>query len=235
MAFSHGTKAKFYFNLIDLSPYIEDVSPEFTRALDSIKPLANTYDNKVAGHRDVSISVAGVYDPDTIDAQIWDAFDDGEDHVWVYAPAGDTIGACCYCGKARSGSIQIPVTDGALRYPAGAVGSENADRCQILHVLSEESDDGTDTSQDGGAQSSNGIIAYILCTAIEDGATLDVTIQDSADDDTFGTLGSFTQITAAGDEVLEVSGTVERYVRVSWDLSEVAGDDATFFVAFRRL
>jgi len=234
MAFGHGIAAKFYYNLLDFSPYIEDVGPDFSRDVDSIKPLANTYDNKVMGQRSVAIAVSGVYEPDTIDEQTWDAFGDGEEHVFAYLPQGDTVGAYGYCGEAIADSEQITTGDAAVRYPVGVVGSDNADRCIILHTLSEESDDGTDTSQDGTAQSTDGAIAYLICTAIESGATLDVTVQDSANNSDWDTLGSFTQLTAAGDEVLEVSGTVERYVRISWDISEGAGDDATFFVAFRR-
>jgi len=238
MAFAHGLSTKFYYNLLDMTPYIEDVGADFEREMADVKPMDSTWVERLAGHKSVTISVGGLYDPTAggIDAQVWDAFDDGEEHVFAMCPYGDTIGYYCYCGESvgNSSSINSSSTD-AIRYPVGAIGSDNADRCQILHVLSEESDDGTDTSQDGTAQSSDGIHAYIICTAIESGATLDVTIQDSSNNSDWSTLGSFTQLTAAGDEVISVSGTVERYVRLSWDLSEGASDDATFFVAFRRL
>lgn len=70
------------------------------------------------------------------------------------------------------------------------------------------------TALDGGAQTTDGAQAYLHVTAFT-GTDCTITIEDSADNSTFGTLVAFTSATGAGFERIAVAGTVERYVRVS--------------------
>ena len=63
------------------------------------------------------------------------------------------------------------------------------------------------------------------------GTNATVTIQDSANDSTFGTLVAFTAATGLTSEKVTVAGTVERYVRIN-----LAGTftTITFVVSFAR-
>jgi len=239
MAFVHGVSTKFYYNNIDMTPYIEDVTADFEREIADVKPMDSTWVERLAGLRTVTVSLGGVYDAtaSTIEPQIWDAFGDGENHVFALCPTGDSIGNYCYAGtsKANSASINSSSTD-AVKYPVGAIGSTNADRALILHNLTEETDDGSSASQDNGSATALGGTGYLLTTAIEGGETNDVIIEHSANDSDWSTLITFTQVSAAGDEVIELGSTADvyRYVRATWNLSEGEGSDSTFFVAFRR-
>lgn len=70
------------------------------------------------------------------------------------------------------------------------------------------------SSLDGGAQTTFGWQAYLHVTAFT-GTSVTISIQDSADNSSFSTIGSFTSVTAATFERIAVAGTVRRYVRVS--------------------
>lgn len=111
----------------------------------------------------------------------------------------------------------------------------------ILHDLSAETADGdTETTgqQDNAASSANGGAAYLHCTSITLGTAtnLVVTFRDSSDDITYANLQAMTALTAAGSERIEVSGTVERYIAVSWAWTGGAGggSTATFMAGFKR-
>jgi hypothetical protein len=219
-----------------MSDYLENANIDLSRETADIKVIGNSYTDRVVGLRDVSVSLGGVFDS-THDANVWDAVGDGstggDEAVWALCPQGDTLGYYCYCGKAlaNSFSVNAGATD-AVKYPVGAINSDNADRCQVLHALGAETSDDSESSLDGSASSSAGGRGYIVASAVS--GTVDVTIEHSTNDSDWTTLLTFTQLTAAGDETqsLTASADVYRYVRATWDVS-VAGS-ATFFVAFNR-
>ena len=72
-------------------------------------------------------------------------------------------------------------------------------------------------SVDGGAASSNGLRAYIHVAGFT-GTDGTVVVQESSDDgsgDAWATIASFTSVTGVGAEMIEISGAVERYLRVA--------------------
>lgn len=87
------------------------------------------------------------------------------------------------------------------------------------------------TALDGGAQTTDGAQAYLHVTAFT-GTNCTITIEDSADNVTFGTLVAFSSVTAATFERIAVAGTVERYVRVSTTAGTFSS--VTFAVNFIR-
>ena len=70
------------------------------------------------------------------------------------------------------------------------------------------------TGVDGTAQSTGGARAMIQVFSLTSGSVT-ATIEDSADNATYGTLGTFTSISGQTSEAIEISGTVERYVRLT--------------------
>lgn len=86
---------------------------------------------------------------------------------------------------------------------------------------------------DNGASSAFGAQAYLQVTAFT-GTDATVKVQHSADNSTWSDLITFTQVTAApASQRLAVSGTVDRYVRVS-TVTTGGFTSATFAVAFAR-
>jgi hypothetical protein len=91
---------------------------------------------------------------------------------------------------------------------------------EVIHGLTAESADG-DTeaaSLDNSASSASGATCDLHVPALTLAGYTDVVIKvrDSSDDIAFGDLVTFTAVTAVGAERKTVSGTIERYVAMSW-------------------
>jgi hypothetical protein len=70
------------------------------------------------------------------------------------------------------------------------------------------------TSLDNGAATSGGAVFHLHVTGFS-GLTDDViTVEDSADDSSFATIGTFTTVTGVTSQRLTVAGAIRRYVRV---------------------
>lgn len=90
------------------------------------------------------------------------------------------------------------------------------------------------SSVDQTAQSSNGAAAVLHITGVSDSDTIEVKVQDSANDADWADLITFTlDGSAVGAERLTVTGTVDRYVRVLWTVTGSA-IDFDFAVMFIR-
>ena len=239
MAFGHGISGKFFYNSMDMSDYVETVNADLERDVADIKTIGATAVSRLTGTRSVTVAIGGVYDAATtgIDVNIWDAFGNGttggDEHIFALCPQGDTAGNACYCGTSLANSFSV--NDGAadaVKYPVGAIGSDRADRCGVLHALAARTTDASETAIDGTATSSAGGRGYLIASAVS--GTVDVIIEDSTNGTSWATLVTFTQLAAVGEESISLtaSATVNRYVRATWDVS-VAGS-ATFFVAFGR-
>lgn len=88
------------------------------------------------------------------------------------------------------------------------------------------------TAVDNAASSTNGGVAHLHVTAFA-GLTSDViTIEHSTNNSTWATLATFTTVTAATTQRLEVTGTVNRYLRVVDDVTGTGS--CTRLVAFAR-
>lgn len=130
----------------------------------------------------------------------------------VSADLGGTIAA-----KAALKSIGTPLEWGVL-----------------LANLTGVSADGNTASIDDGASSANGAAAYLFVSGVSAGDTVQVKVQDSPDDSTWADLITFTADGSAIDgERAEVSGSVDRYVRVLYDVTGT-GVDIDFAVVFCR-
>lgn len=104
---------------------------------------------------------------------------------------------------------------------------------KLLHVDAEETGTGEESSLDNGGSSANGGRGNLHVTAIT--GTWTIKIQDSANNIDWADLIAFTQVAAAGGvvgESLEVTGTVDQYLRVTFT-EDVAGS-ITFACGFAR-
>lgn len=93
----------------------------------------------------------------------------------------------------------------------------------LLANLTGVSADGNTTGVDNGAASSDGAAGYLFLSGVSAGDTIEVKIQDSPDNATWADLIIFTLTGAAvGAERVAVSGAVDRYVRVLYDVTGTA-------------
>ena len=231
-AFSHGTVGRFYYHGLDYSDYAEQVGAQFDKALAEYRPLSARSVQRVAGHRDLSLSLSGgALDTSAgaNDADAWARLGEDTGRVFAYLPGGDALGRAAYCGVALGQNQQRVVGDDIIRLPVALVSADEFDRAVVLRALAAGGISPA-SSVDGGASSSGGAMAYLICTAL-DGTSLAVTIEDSANNVDWDTLLTMTTLTAVGSEAKAVSGFVNRYVRVSWTLT---GTAATWWLAFGR-
>lgn len=92
-------------------------------------------------------------------------------------------------------------------------------------------------SIDGGAESTGGAVAFLhITTSVGSMAANDweITIEDSADDSSFAAVDAFiADGSTATAEVLEIPGTIRRYVRAT--ATKTDGTDLVFWINFKRL
>ena len=236
MVFRHGKDSHVCMAEFDLSPYLTDVSATVEAKTHDVTVLRSSSVARFAGLFDGSAKLAGLYDA-TIDAEI---------EAWVGSTAGEvftfTVGGVTLGDPVRLGVVKN--TKYLAKGPVGGMVSTTVDleadggiwAGVNLHPLAAETVTGTETSVDAGAGSvgvDQGGMATIHLTAVNTLTSLDVKIQDSANDSDWADIATFTQLTAVGSEKVEVAlGTqVDRYLRANWTL---VGTSVTFQVAFAR-
>jgi hypothetical protein len=104
----------------------------------------------------------------------------------------------------------------------------------IVFSLGSKVATGTGLATNNGASTASGGAGYFHVTAKSGTSpTLDVKIQDSADDTTYADLLTFTQATGLTGERKTVSGTVDQYLKIAYT---IGGTDPsfTFMVSFAR-
>lgn len=90
------------------------------------------------------------------------------------------------------------------------------------------------TARDFTAQSTNGAVFNLHVTAFSGLTSDDITIEDSADGSTgWSTVATFAQVTGLTSEQVEVTGTVERYLRVVHDVDGTGSITVTVAAARR--
>lgn len=135
-------------------------------------------------------------------------------------------------GKETKYSVQSPMNN--LVSAMAEVKADGSILSGVLlahQVARSASANGSDS--DNGVATSLGAKAQIHCTAASAGDTLDVIIEDSADGVSWATIGTFTQLTGVGSQLISIAGTVREHVRASWTIAGT-GPSFTFVVAFAR-
>ena len=92
--------------------------------------------------------------------------------------------------------------------------------------------DTTGSAVDNGASSANGAVAHLHVTAFSGLTSNAIRIEHSTNNSTWTTLASFTSVTAATSQRLDIAGTINRYTRVVDDVTGTGS--CTRLVAFAR-
>lgn len=111
MAFAHGSKAVFKLDngagtLTDISAYVTTVgfAPKADTA--DVTTLGKTAKEFLAGLRDATISLEGVFDP-AVDAILDAALGAGATKTFEYGPQGSGTGAVKYTGECICTSYEV--------------------------------------------------------------------------------------------------------------------------------
>lgn len=239
--FKHGKSTKVLWNQYDLSAYLNN--SEVTASVDL--PETTTYGaagvrRQVVGLKDGSIALGGLHDTTTgaTHGVLTGALAAASAAVFTRGVEGLALGAPLELVSIREASYQTgsPV-DGVVPVNAECVPDGGVDYGKSLHDLAAETSTDAETSLDNAAGTTNGGVAHIHCTAGSGtDEELDVLIEESTNNSDWTTLVTFTQLTAAGSERIEVAAgtTVARYLRASWTIAGTDTPTFTFAVAFAR-
>ena len=234
MAFVAGRRAKVLIGEFDLSAFLNNASAARTADLADVSVFGDTDRDFLKTMQAATVTLSGFIDTVAGATEpVLSSFLTGTSTraVSIFWDA-DAIGSPGICGAGWEGSYEdsAPV-DGVQAIAANLTFTGQVDRAVSLHALGAETGTGSYTAVDGGASSSNGAVANLHVTAAGSSGTGTVVVQDSADNATFATIGTFSNFTAATSQTIYIAGTIRRYVRANLTS---ARNTQTFAVAFGR-
>ena len=182
--------------------------------------------------RNGGISFQGVWNP-AVDATDEELVALGFNQTVISAsPQGfNDVGDRCQMvyGGLENYQPRSPVND-VVRFSVGTQASAGSYTGVVLHPHDQESSTGTFAGVDRGIQTTQGGIGFLHVTQFS-GTNATITIEDSVNDSTYGSLVAFSSVTGTGSEKVNVSGNVERYARVNLTGTFTT---ITFVVSFSR-
>jgi hypothetical protein len=154
----------------------------------------------------------------------------------VVAPSGHSVGANAIVLQADDTSYEVSgaVAD-VVQTSAEFQSTDGVEHGKILSSGAAISSTGNGTSVDNTASSTNGGVGFLSVPTNTRNGNITVKVQESADNSSFADLVTFTVVTSTQktSERVEVTGTVARYLRVSYTVAGSTGS-ATPVVAFAR-
>lgn len=193
--------------------------------------FTDTADTYIAGKSTSTLSVNGFYDfADHADLTSWESA--GAQAVTV-GLSGLAVGAEVTLASSLVTSFQTSSGgDEAVAFTLAAQTDGFTTVGVSLHDLAAETADGSAASVDGGSASTTGAYAHLHVTDYSGLDSAVVTIEDSANNATWATIGTFTTVTAVTAERITIAGTVRQYVRATIDVTGTGS--ITYTVALAR-
>jgi hypothetical protein len=225
MAASHGKNGKILVNGYNISEYLRQYSLEMSIATADTTPFSIDSKKYITGQNDAVSSGEGFFDGavGAIDAILEGI--KGTESIWSYYPNGYTSGNYGYGYRALRTNYGIQTTvDDAVRFSLAAQVTAGEERLRSIGGVTTLSTTGSSTVLDLGAGGSSGATVYFHATAIT--GTVAVVVEDSPDNSTWTTLVALANVSAVGGQRVTVTGTVDRYIRITATLD--GGESITF-------
>lgn len=218
MAFIPSTKSRLLLGDFHLAAYTTDITFNAVTEMLDTTVLTDTAKQFIAGQDTSTLSLSGHHDL----AEFTDlaSFKTETSSPFTYAPSGLALGSEVGLVNAIATSFETsaPVA-GTVDWALGIQTAGRTDFGYSLADLAAVTVDTNGTGHDGGASSSNGAVAHLHVTAFSGFTGVVVTIQDSSDNVSFATIGTFTTAAGLTSERLTIAGTVRRYVRAAFDVT----------------
>lgn len=249
MVFRHGRRTRILFQGNDVTTYLNEAGS--TSSIETAEVTSFAADTKayIIGNRDGTLSLSGMFDgaTDAVD-EIFEtaAFAEDGSHVMIMqaSEASDAVGATCQFAKGDMTSYEVssPMSDVAAvsvevqadggLYSGVVLHDPNASGVAVYNA----NVDDNETSVDDSSSSSGGALGHLQVIANTLNGSAVVTIEDSSDNSAFASLIGFTAVSAGNTtaENVEVSGTVDRYVRLNVDTTAASTGSITLAVGFYR-
>jgi len=233
MATVPGTNARALFGSNDISSYFNEASYARRKDLVETTTFGDTSREYTETLRHGTAALTGFYDGDAtkLAAYLDSAFQAASPTVLTLAPNLTTIGNEAWLLAAHTPKYDVKqVTSGVVGTSAQFDADGPIDVGRWLHALGAENGAGNSAPVDHGAGTSGGGVAHLHVTAFS-GTTATITVQHSTDGVNFNDLVTFTAVTGTTSEQVDVSGTVNRYLR---EARTGTFSSCTFAVAFAR-
>lgn len=250
MAFLHGKTTGVAFEEFNLTSILRESSVSSNVEVADTTAFGDDSKNFIVGHRDGTVSLSGLYDSASV----------GEDEVFnrlgvndnghVLVQSSMTLNAApgvrVQFGKGEISSYEVtsPLTDVTavsieIQADGGLYGGTTLQTQQSTASGVQSVAFGNNTnnsSVDNGASTANGWVAQLHVTANGLDGNAVFTIEDSANNSTFATLGTFSTVpSGATVERITGTGTVDRYVRLNINTTAATTGTIFFIVGFARL
>lgn len=235
MTVAHSKDGRVLMNERHVSASLTGYTVSHRRAMGTTSSLLDDGYRAVPGLMSGQLAIRGLLDGTSGDLYVETVGNLGNDDpilVTVFPHLG-TIGRPAFIVRADIESLDIPASlQDAVALTIDAMPDDGVDLGVSLHALGAETVDGNFTAVDNAAATTNGGVGSLHVTAYSGLTSALIKIQHSADDSTYADLISFTSVTAATSQRSAVTGTVNRYVRATVDVTGTGS--ATFAVAFAR-
>ena len=219
MAKTSGLNVRLYVAGNDLSGDANSLSAVgYTSNLYDTPTLDSDAMKRIIGNVDGTLSVSGWFDNRT--GGIHPTFTSNSGKVPtadqnVLIPLGSAVGDPCYGLVSKETDYSIDRSDGGPISVASSFATNGY--APAFGVMLTAHDDSvgsaaSGTAVDNGASSSNGGIGFVQGFSLTSG-TVVTKIQHSTNNSSWTDLATFTSITGPTSEIVEVSGTVNRYIR----------------------
>lgn len=217
MSFKPGYKARILNGDFSLSAKLTDISlPVTIEMLESTTFADNGVKRFLAGLDHSTFSCEGFIDAETnTDAAAWTTA-----QPFTYAQEGLSIGSPVFLVNALKASFEPGTQVGGIASFSLSGETDGPTSFGVsLHDLGAETSDGSATSVDGGAQTTNGGVAHLHVSAFSGLSQAIVTVEDSANNSTWATIGTFATVSGTTSERLAITGTIRRYTRATVDVT----------------
>lgn len=235
MTASAGFRSRILVGDLNLSAYAQSVgSPLSVDMLDITTFADNGVKAFIPGQNTSTWNFDGILDVDgTANAQFDNLGDFTDEQPLTYGPRGFTIGR--EVQMASAWRVDYPTLSSVtepVKFSLAAQTNGPTEFGVSLHDLGAETADVNSASVDNGAQTTTGAVAHLHVTAYSGLTSAVITVQDSADNSSFATIGTFTTVTAITQQRLAIAGTVRRYTRAALDVTGTGS--VTYAVALAR-
>ena len=236
--FAHGKNVNVFINQFDFSTYFNDVSASSTVETAEVSAFGSSAKEYIVGLQDGTVSLGGMFDGTATgtDVVFSAVLGSATKQLVVVAPSGHSVGANAIVLQADDTSYEVSgaVAD-VVQTSAEFQSTDGVEHGKILSSGAAISSTGNGTSVDNTASSTNGGVGFLSVPTNTRNGNITVKVQASADNSSFADLVTFTVVTSTQktSQRVEVTGTVARYLRVSYTVAGSTGS-ATPVVAFAR-
>jgi len=230
MAFNPGYKSRILLGDFSLSAYLASLSVPHRIAMHNVTTYAdNGVKRFIPGISESSVALAGFHDAAAApDAAAWT-----DSTALTVAPIGLSRGATVITLDALRGQYTTgSLVASAVSFDLAGVTDGYTDWAVSLHDLKAETADADETSVDGSASSSGGGVGTLHVTAYSGFSSAVLKVQHSTDNSIWGDLITFTTVTTTTSQRSSVTGTVNRYLRASLDVTGTGS--VTYQMSFAR-